>query len=514
MQFLIIVLAVALLAHDSVRLGSEELSSIDLFSDAAESYGVAPLLVLVVWTIMSRGAIAVAYALACRITLLGMVRSGTSRGLRRLERFGLVTRLLLAGLYVADLFVGGLSVLRDAVFDVVLIDELIFMLPTLVVIGTCVAWYYPVEMRIRLANAQRALRVGEPTAGVLTRGQFVLSQLRHQVGVIFVPMLMLFAWLEFVSMHVPPNLFGIAADIQPYAVLGGAGAIFLFAPEVIRRVWDTVPLPAGEVRDRLLAMCKLHRVGVRNLLLWRTFGGMINAAVMGVIAPLRYILLTDALLERVPAEEVEAVMAHELAHVRRHHIFWLVAIAWQLAWLLGLAVSQGLEALDAPIAVPIDTPNDGLLLAGMFDLTREQVLVLLQALVVLAGFALWALGFGWVSRRFERQADTFAVQHMTIRGGDAGKSPVIKTHAVLAMTSALQHVADLNHIAVAGRSWRHGSILWRQTYLRTLVGQRVDQLGIDRLIRVLKLISLTLIVVGIVSSVLAYRAAQAVSSAA
>ena len=54
---------------------------------------------------------------------------------------------------------------------------------------------------------------------------------------------------------------------------------------------------------------------------------MINGAVMGAITPVRYILLTDALLETLPRERVEAVMAHELAHVRRHHIFWLVMAA-------------------------------------------------------------------------------------------------------------------------------------------------------------------------------------------
>ncbi len=48
------------------------------------------------------------------------------------------------------------------------------------------------------------------------------------------------------------------------------------------------------------------------------------------------------------------------------------------------------------------------------------------------------------------------------------------------MVGALQQVADLNYMSVTRRSWRHGSILWRQRYLQTLVGRPIDRLPIDR----------------------------------
>ena len=51
------------------------------------------------------------------------------------------------------------------------------------------------------------------------------------------------------------------------------------------------------------------------------------------------------------------------------------------------------------------------------------------------------------------------------------------------MIDALQHVADLNHILIEKHSWRHGSIAWRQRYLRSLVGRSVGQLPIDRQMR-------------------------------
>src|SRR5690606_31987071 len=86
------------------------------------------------------------------------------------------------------------------------------------------------------------------------------------------------------------------------------------------------------------------RVRFREVLLWRTFGGMVNAAVMGMLAPLRYILLSDALLEHLPAEQVEAVMAHEVAHIRKRHLVWLLVLSGSAMVLLqlvcGLTVSH------------------------------------------------------------------------------------------------------------------------------------------------------------------------------
>lgn len=54
------------------------------------------------------------------------------------------------------------------------------------------------------------------------------------------------------------------------------------------------------------------------------------------------------------------------------------------------------------------------------------------------------------------------------------------------MTGALDAVAELNHISRQSRSWRHGSIAYRQRRLRAIVGEPVDQLGIDRRVRWLK----------------------------
>ena len=88
--------------------------------------------------------------------------------------------------------------------------------------------------------------------------------------------------------------------------------------------------------------------------------------------------------------------------------------------------------------------------------------VTLIAAVAAAGLA-WVAAFGWASRRIERQADAFAAAHLA----QEKRQPVIDADSAGTMIHALQRVADLNHIRVAQRSWRHGSIESRQSQLRT-----------------------------------------------
>jgi hypothetical protein len=55
------------------------------------------------------------------------------------------------------------------------------------------------------------------------------------------------------------------------------------------------------------------------------------------------------------------------------------------------------------------------------------------------------------------------------------------------MAGALGRVAALNYINPRRRSWRHGSIAWRQAYLTGLVGRNSSHLPIDRMVARLKI---------------------------
>ena len=66
-------------------------------------------------------------------------------------------------------------------------------------------------------------------------------------------------------------------------------------------------------------MWKLGGSSVPKILLWPTGGRVANAAVVGMIAYARKLLLTDALLQRLTDRELEMVVLHELAHCARYH---------------------------------------------------------------------------------------------------------------------------------------------------------------------------------------------------
>ena len=420
--------------------------------------------------------------LICRVVLARLHGPKGGRWLARLDRAGMLYRYGILASYGADLTSGLPLVIRHGLGmrQMVLVDDLMILaLPLLMLIWGWWA-YYPVERRLREAALMRQIDSGGPVYPIITRSQYLLSQLRHQIALLALPMLALLGWIQLVPRLVPADATVLGMGGQVLAVLGGLGAIFLTAPLIVRLIWDTEPLPPGELRDRLIAMCRQHGVRIRQVLLWRTFGSMINGAVIGITRHLRYILLTDALLDAMPRRRIEAVMAHELGHIRLRHIPWMLLVAIAMLAMVNVAAYQVSISLHHWAHATATVP-------AWLSWMRDPTLVQLGPLV--AAVIGWIVIFGWVSRRFERQADTFAVCHLARTHPDpaVAASGRITAEAVDAMAGALQDVADLNFIPTHRRSWRHGSIHWRQQYLRSLTGTNQNDLAIDRVVRLIKI---------------------------
>ncbi len=490
MQFFVISLVIALFVHDA----HPPTDAVRLI------WGVHPL----AWLMLSQIVVVIAYAAFCRFTLGRLKGSSAFKRLRRLDRLGLLYRMAVLTAYGASLSAGALVLTRRTIGDWVLVDEAVVLCAPLLMI--VLGWwaYYPIDRRLREATLIGQLDRGRPIPPLWTRGQYMVSHLRHQVGLLLVPMLILIAWAESVHRWAPSHWTTMGIDPRPMILLAGSALVFLLCPVIIRHLWDTVPLPGGELRESLLDMCREHRVGLRELLLWRTFGGVINAAVMGIVAPLRYILISDALLEGLRREHIEAVMAHEIAHIRRHHIFWLLATA-------GVAMGALTVGWSAVLSLLNRSPVGGGAVNGLSDELLDGI-PLGAGLVIVLTMASWFVVIGWVSRRFERQADTYAVQHMTRSAAAAGNATeskhrsgtlAIDPAAVHTMVSALQRVTDLNHQPSDRRSWRHGSIAWRQAYLRTLVGKPIDRLAIDGLVGQIKFVTAALLIGFVVLAMMA-----------
>ncbi len=429
-----------------------------------------------------------------------MDRRGSWRAVRLADR--LMTAAVWLALAMHAFNIAALDLhgaVRTRLGDWVLVDEVIAMLPPLAVILGAWWAYYPVNRRLREASLIRHLDAGRAIYPIWTRHEYVVAQARLHFGLVLLPALFIMGWVEGIDFF---WRLSVSDEVAPWwrhvALALGVAAIFLFAPTFMTRIWKTHPLGEGELRQRLEQLCRSHGVRVRGLLVWNTHGGMINGAVMGLLGRLRYVLLTDALLDAMTTRQVEAVMAHEIGHARRHHLPWLavclIAILSTVTLLTTLAV-RGIDAAADPKPSRLEVISARHARLEPAPLSSVSPLPAIEAPRTMdwlepAGLAttiLISLGvFGFASRRFERQADTFAVQHLSGMTRHDGHDRVITAEAAQAMSDALQVVAELNHIPATRKSWRHGSIRWRQEYLRTLVGRRCDRVPIDRQMRFLQ----------------------------
>jgi STE24 endopeptidase len=137
----------------------------------------------------------------------------------------------------------------------------------------------------------------------------------------------------------------------------------------------------------------------------RAFGGLAG------IGNTRRIVLSDTLLNRYTPDEVETVIAHELAHHVHRDVARLM-VAGAAASLVGLlAVDRILRA-----AVPV---------LGLADIAHIAGLPLI-ALTIAAISATVGPALNALSRRWEANADAFA---LTMTGNrDAFKSTIVKIH--------------------------------------------------------------------------------------
>jgi STE24 endopeptidase len=177
-------------------------------------------------------------------------------------------------------------------------------------------------------------------------------------------------------------------------------AVMVLFPTVIAPLFNKFePLPEGEVRDRVQAL--LARCGFRARGLFVMDGSRRSAhgnAYFTGLGRARRIVFFDTLLARLDADEIEAVLAHELGHFKLRHIPKRIALTFGISlaglWLLGWLSRQPwfYQALGL-------TPEP-----AMAD---AAALVLFFLALPVFAFPLQPL-FALASRRHEFQADAFA----------------------------------------------------------------------------------------------------------
>jgi STE24 endopeptidase len=496
-MYFIVILAFALVLTDNLPPAGWSLLPLDTGNLAQDAFAARLTLAIAASLVVATGLA----ALFCNRMALRHA-DGSERGLDRVQEWhnhGNHVVLVMVPLSLCVLLIGTpwMPLARETwgLGAWPLLAEAVILAPFFASIVLAWTALYPAERIIRREVLQQRVHDGAAARPVWRLGEYLIYKLRHQVFVIAVPMTMILLAKHILDPYRASLNTALRIPWAADAVLGAAACcVLLIAPVMIRLIWATRPLPAGPLREKLVEQCRRIGLRYRNILVWDSQGLIANAAVMGFVSPLRYIMLSDGLLETMSPRQIEAVFGHEAGHVRHHHLpFFLVFAALSM-----LIVGGVLELLVR--LFPVD-PQQGWL----------QLIALVTTLVI------WGIGFGWISRRFERQADVFGVRAITPEielcvpecavhaaraaydpGAPATDSPLgpamaaqTPQHALCRSASqlfsmTLLRVADLNGIPRDAPSWRHGSINSRCRLLQRLADNPRDVLRFDRSLRRIK----------------------------
>jgi STE24 endopeptidase len=257
----------------------------------------------------------------------------------------------------------------------------------------------------------------------------------------------------------PGNVTEIVVSIAAVAI------VFPMAPELLRRVLRTRRMAESDLRSKLANLFERTHIQCRDILVWETDSSVGNAMVMGIIPQMRYILLSDLMLQTMTDEQIEAVFAHEVGHIMHRHLAWNLVLAL-VATGVASFFDDCIKALHPPAWLSAD----------------------LISTVTSLGTFVWL--FGFISRRFERQADVYAArviegEHVRCRevlmvGAGAEESMArgehsrtvnsqrstahaqpshVGVHGARIFASTLRRIADVNAMPTRSKPWTGGGIV-------------------------------------------------------
>ena len=222
-------------------------------------------------------------------------------------------------------------------------------------------------------------------------------------------------------------------------------AVAILGPFVIQKFWRCKPLENGYYRSRIESLCRRADLAYADILYWPIFGGkMVTAGVMGLVKKFRYILVTNSLLQLLEPEEIDAVIAHEIGHVKKKHL--LLYLGFFVGYMLVSYVAFDVIIFSIIYAEPVHW------LIDKTGFSQTAVISSISSVVIISVFLIYfRFIFGFFMRNFERQADTYVYALF-----DSGK-PLISTLEKIAATSGQS--ADKPN-------WHHFSIRQRIDFLR------------------------------------------------
>jgi len=190
---------------------------------------------------------------------------------------------------------------------------------------------------------------------------------------------------------------------------------FAIFPIIFVKIGSTHKLDP-KLKEELLKFCSECGVKIKDIVVkGKPEHKGANAMITGIIPNYRYIILTHALLKNFDKEEIKAIIAHELGHIKQKHL-WInafISICWFLFW----------------FGIVYGASNIGV------DISSSPYIFF--AIYFFAIF-FWIFGIeSWIIRKNEFKADEFAAKI-------CGKEVTIK---------ALKKLAEINLVPKKTGKW-------------------------------------------------------------
>jgi Zn-dependent protease with chaperone function len=282
--------------------------------------------------------------------------------------------------------------------------------------------------------------------GVLTRRRFIGSNISFSLPALL-PWFFLSLFADLIQM-LPPGpvqrYFNTTSGEIVY-ILTFLIVVAIFGPLLIKKLWGCRSLEPGVYRSRIQATCARAGLAYRDILKWDLFGGsMITAGVMGLVGRFRYILVTQALMDALDDDEIDAVILHEIGHVQQYHM---------LFYLLFFAGFIGCNfVFFEPMILLLYLAGPVYQGFSWLGIDKGDVYPALICLSLIGFFVVYfRFVFGFFMRNFERQADIHVYGFMR----DA--SPLVST---------FYKIASLSRQSIDKPNWHHFGIGERILFLK------------------------------------------------
>jgi len=278
-----------------------------------------------------------------------------------------------------------------------------------------------------------------------SRQEFIFNNIKLNLPIVL-PWLIINFFFDLLQLLPVPALRQLSASQwgEPLLILLFFIFLAITFPALIKQLWGCVPLPAGPARHHMEAFCRQQNFRYSDIMLWPLYEGkMLTAGVMGLSKRYRYLLITPSLLNTLTPYELEAVLAHEIGHVKKYHL--------QLYLVLFLCFGLVASLITQPLVYFLLSSNVFYKLINFAGIDPEAGLTFWGvAPLFLIMLVYFRYIFGFFMRNFERQADLYVFKAL----GD--HRPLI---------SSLEKIGWLSGNIRDQPSWHHFGIAQRVDYL-------------------------------------------------